>query len=784
MDKISESDSTICKSHLFKDTHKVNSRTVFMTVGPSTAGKTTFCLNFLKEKLPGIVKYISSDDIRTELLDNYETDKYSREMMAISELAFDQLFSRVKIYMTWPCSVDFIIIDTTGLCQIFIDKLLTLCEDKNYNLVPIVFDYKTYDEYHKYATDKIMVTSQVDNLRKKIIPKLTSIARGCDFSRLIRIRNRNFSQCQIKVTDWNRYQSCFINKDIPVVIIGNVNGCYEELILLLKQFKININADGILETNTKIILLGNPYRDNENCDNLRLLIEKNKIICVYEDGLPFISVRYKWIATASYQIKNYLGSRNKSNCNDISDKVFNEPYRIFGSYPSLKFEHKDNLYLIDGGCVHGGELIGLCFDKNGNPFIKKQTSLSTYIPGDRKLFFPEEIKIITPDKLTPYLKYRHNKIINSGAPFLAGTMSPASSNKSDSCNSDSFESLSEGLLYYKRLGVRQVCLQPKYMGSRCTIVLNNDGPCYAISRNGFIIRIPEITNLLNELKHKFLHDDLSIMIIDGELLPWSAMGKSLIDDTYRSVEIGLTKDLELLKKYNFETQLDVLKEARSNISLPLQKSNINKIGQGLYHTMVSYDSFISNWTSIDSLENGLHTYSEQLKLFTDNSPLEFKPFALLKTIDKKGKEEIYNEPASINYKRVSNDHHLVVSTDDLSGAMDFFNFITKDKCMEGIIIKPEISIKEEIVPYLKVRNSNYLTMVYGPTYQDPKRLNSLIKRKNVFGKQKLSSLQYRISKEILNIPFNSLRPNNEYYCNLVATFLQSNEEDSKLDPRL
>jgi len=779
MDKISEPDNTICKSHVFKDTHKVNSRSVFMTVGPSTAGKTTFCLNFLKENLPGIVKYISSDDIRTELLNNYETDKYSREMMAISELAFDQLFSRVKTYMTWPCSVDFIIIDTTGLCQFFSNKLLKLCEEKNYNLVPIVFDYKTYDEYHKYSMDKPMVTSQVDNLRKKIIPKLTS-----DFSRIIRIRNRNFSQCQIRVTDWNKYQSCFLNKDVSVVIIGNVNGCYEELILLLKQFRINLNEDGILETTSKIVLLGNPYSDNDHSDRLRLLIEKNKIICVYEDGLPFVSVRYKWIATASYQTKNYLGSRNESNCTDISDKVFNEPYRIFGSYPSLKFEHKDNLYLIDGGCVHGGELIGLSFDKKGNPFIKKQLALLTYIPGERKLFFPEEIKIITPDTLSQYLKYRYNKIITSGAPFLSGTMSPAASKKSEICNSDSFESLSEGLFYYKRLGVRKVCLQPKYMGSRCTIVLNNNGPCYAISRNGFIIRIAEISNILLDLKNKFLHGDISIMIIDGELLPWSAMGKSLIDDTYRSVEVGLTKDLELLKKYNFEKQLEVLKEARSNISLPLQKSNINKIGQGLYHTMVSYDSFISNWTSIDSLENGLYTYSEQLNLFTDNSPLEFKPFALLKTIDKNGKEEIYNEEASVNYRRVSTDHHLVVSTDDLSAAMGFYDFITKDKKMEGIVIKPEIPINNSIVPYLKVRNTNYLTMVYGPTYQHPKRLNSLIKRKSVVDKQKLSSLQYRISREILNIPFKSLGPNNEYYCNLVATFLQSNEDESKLDPRL
>ena len=36
--------------------------------------------------------------------------------------------------------------------------------------------------------------------------------------------------------------------------------------------------------------------------------------------------------------------------------------------------------------------------------------------------------------------------------------------------------------------------------------------------------------------------------------------------------------------------------------------------------------------------------------------------------------------------------------------------------MEGIVMKSEAPINGIVVPYLKVRNPNYLTMVYGPTY--------------------------------------------------------------------
>ena len=59
-----------------------------------------------------------------------------------------------------------------------------------------------------------------------------------------------------------------------------------------------------------------------------------------------------------------------------------------------------------------------------------------------------------------------------------------------------------------------------------------------------------------------------------------------------------------------------------------------------------------------------------------------------------------------------------------------------------------------------------------------------IKRKNVTDKQRLSLLQYEISQSILNISMHSIGPSNEYYCNLVATFLQASEDESKVDPRI
>ena len=754
---------------------KANPHTVFMTIGPSTCGKTVFCKQHLIPNLPGSVRYLSSDDIRGEIIGSSKS-KYDPEMTHVSHLAFEQLFSRASSYMSWPCVSEFIIIDTTGINEEFRKQVFNLCWDKNYSLVPILFDYKSYRDYFLYASDRSIVARHIKFFRERVLPNINRDLAHTKGSKLFIIKNRDFFNFKVDIPLWNSYLDCFIPSENKIIIIGNVNGCYEELMLLLKQFK---------NDEATIVLIGNPYHnDSPHNDKLRAFIENNNIRCVYEQGLPFVSTRYRWIATATLIEKKHLGKFYfKDGLSSKSDPVFNEPYRIFGTHPTFKMERKDNLCLIDGGCIHGGSLIGISFKADNKIFTKKQPALKCYLPGKLTLMFPHNVEIISSKKLPSHLKYRHHKIVRSAVPFLSGTMSPAPSDQ----KSGSFESLPQALLYYKQHGVHQVCLQPKYMGSRCTVILNNSSPSYGISRKGFSIRIPEFQKLLESLEKKYLVNGITTAIIDGELLPWVAMGQSLIDDTFRSVEVGLSKDASLLKKHGFENQLSKLTKAKADLEIPLNKANINKIGQGLYHTLTSYDTFISEWIGVDAMEQGLNIYSEQLALFTQETPIQFKPFALLKTIhteDGKIIEHVYEESANTNFERVSDDIHTVVSVDDLKGADEFYKLVTEDNRMEGIVVKPDSKIESNVVPHIKVRNDRYLTLIYGPTYQEPRRLQALIKRKRVTDKQRISCLQHDIAQEILRLPIASLGSHNERYCNLVATFLKTNEEEEKMDPRL
>ena len=106
---------------------------------------------------------------------------------------------------------------------------------------------------------------------------------------------------------------------------------------------------------------------------------------------------------------------------------------------------------------------------------------------------------------------------------------------------NSLESLDKGIEYFRSKGVKRLIIQPKYMGSRCNLILSkNLEECKMFSRNGYEIRedrlnlsdSKSIKDLYKELqlKYKDLFEELNAkrILFDGELLPWNVMGKGLI----------------------------------------------------------------------------------------------------------------------------------------------------------------------------------------------------------------------------------------------------------------
>ena len=49
---------------------------------------------------------------------------------------------------------------------------------------------------------------------------------------------------------------------------------------------------------------------------------------------------------------------------------------------------------------------------------------------------------------------------------------------------------------------------------------------------------------------------------------------------------------------------------------------------------------------------------------------------------------------------------------------ELFLELTKRDKLEGVVIKPDRITEDRVVPYMKVRNPDYLTLIYGFDYRE------------------------------------------------------------------
>ena len=70
--------------------------------------------------------------------------------------------------------------------------------------------------------------------------------------------------------------------------------------------------------------------------------------------------------------------------------------------------------------------------------------------------------------------------------------------------------------------------------------------------------------------------------------------------------------------------------------------------------------------------------------------------------------------------------------------------------MEGVVLKPEV-IQANAAPYMKVRNKDYLSIIYGYDYGFPHKYKKLMKQKNINPKLRTSMNEYRLGNQMLSI---------------------------------
>lgn len=849
--------------------------TIFILVGPTECGKSTFVEKVLvpqlthsdpKKNFKTNVQIISSDEIRRDIL-GQSYDKHDQIMMEASAQAFDLLEKKVEVVTSFPVNAEFVIVDTKGLSEEFRNQICTIAKRNNYNVEVILFDYKNTQDYYQDVTkSRAIISRDVRRLRTDV---LANLKKG-QYRQIHRVRGKDFLDgYQVEIVNMDLYLKSLLPVENDYFIVGDVHEEVDSLKQLFHTQGFKVEGDKVTPDGTgknrKAILVGdwidkgNKTEETihfiyKNRDHVRLVkgnhenfvykllkgelhesdyddeliqthftsidaLERNEALKqmfyeLVEDSVEFY--QYIGISKNSFYVthapchKKYVGKldsmslkkqrnfrleRDKDYQEQLAflanEAVGNHPYHVFGHVASKNAIRLKNKLGIDTGAVYGNRLLSVSFATNRVFFksVEGSTTKKVELPN----LFEQKTQGVLLDDLTEEDRKKLQYVLQNKINFISGTISPADKN----VETGELESLEKGLNYFKSKGVNKVTLQPKYMGSRCTIYLQKTWEeSFAVSRNGYKIKNVDLTKIYLELHQKFasLMEERSwkTMILDGELLPWMALGKGLIEKEFRVIDSGISEEIWFLKQYGFEEKMGHLFDAYSNSNFSKDQHHLSKkelrekYGEALTGNYKHVHEIMNSFYPLAEHEEAYQLYHQQVELHGADGEITFKPFSLLKSIKEDGTEDIPAQATSEVFQLISEDESVVVDFDNpdyYEVANVFYQTLTTDRGMEGVVIKPEVD-KTGVAHAMKVRNPEYLRLIYGYDYTFPHKFKSLFSQKNIGPKLATSINEHKLGKQMLSFPLHSISDTNHEYQQVVANMLFETNKESGIDPRL
>ena len=852
-----------------------NIHTVFLLVGPTECGKSTFATEILKQQLyfeeekkgfKANIQYISSDAIRQELL-GQPLDKYEQRMLESSGQAFDMLYKKIEWVTSFPINAEFVIVDTTGLSDDFRAKVKEIAKANHYNVEVVLFDYKNREDYFTTERSHRLVANHVTRLRKDVIPVL---ARE-KYDNIHKIKEKNFFEKDaytVNISNKKEYLATILDQNQDYIIIGDVHECVETFKLLLLEFGFELEGNLIKNngmTDKKKILLVGDFIDkgNQTKDMIEFLHlnqtfiiwtlgnhesfvyrylkdeikgAKETVVNDYFTSIPVIKndellhQKFNELVLLAQPFYRYIGRGEERKSFYVThapckneyigkldaharreqryfklerelpiepqltfirqDAASNHPYHFFGHVAAKHTVRIKNKILLDTGSASGNALTGV--DVSFKLFFKSIPSKTSQLEETLPVLFKGEKKIDL-SLLTSEQNRRLAYCLRNKINFISGTMAPADKDLA----TGELESLAKGLDYFKSGGVSHVSLQRKYMGSRCQIYLSrNIQDCRAVSRNGYTFGDLDLTAVYEILLSRFdaymAREGLLMMLLDGELLPWSAAGGGLIEQLFKPVEVGLATEIEFLKANGFDDAMDTLiadyeaTDFGANQTTMSKKALIKTYGTMKYQNFKYVKDIKKGRMPLNVHQDALDVYKKQLSLYGKTGELVYKPFNILKLIEETGEERAFGGTSGEVYGFINDDEQLLLDLSDVDAyeqALAFYDKLTTDEGMEGLVIKPAHE-SSNVVPYMKVRNKDYLTLVYGYDYLFPAKYAKLLSQKRIGRKLQMSLTEWRIGSDMLAVKLAEIDEQNVGYQETVAKILFEVEKEKELDPRL
>jgi polynucleotide kinase-phosphatase len=367
--------------------------------------------------------------------------------------------------------------------------------------------------------------------------------------------------------------------------------------------------------------------------------------------------------------------------------------------------------------------------------------------------------------------------------YLPPTMSPTET----SGQPDLLEHPAEAFAYYAAQGVHTVVCEEKHMGSRAVVVLCRNeetaakrfgvtgegiGVCYTRTGRSFFNETALEQAFLNRIRtacdvagfwNEFGTDWL---LLDCELMPWSAKAQALLQNQYAAVGTAATHALPAVNA--------ALRQAQQ---------------RGIDGTDELLENYLKREQMAGQFVDAYRRYCWPVHNLDD---YKLAPFHLLATegavhTDKTNlwhMQTLARLCAADPQLLLATPHRTVELHDEaqLQAAVAWWEQLTAAGG-EGLVVKPldfvTTNAKGLVQPAVKCRGREYLRIIYGPEYTAPRNLSRL-KARGLGGKRSLALREFALGVEGLERFVNREPLRRVHQCVFAILALES----EPIDPRL
>ncbi|RSM62557.1 polynucleotide kinase-phosphatase [Amycolatopsis sp. WAC 01376] len=440
---------------------------------------------------------------------------------------------------------------------------------------------------------------------------------------------------------------------------------------------------------------------------------------------------------------------------------------LYGHTPTLEPEWVNGTMCLDTGCVFGGKLTALRYPEREVVSVKAKKvwyEPSRPLEAARPLGGREpailELGDVTGKRI---VETRHHGRVGVSAeqsaaalevmsrfavdprwlPYLPPTMAPCSTSAMD----DYLEHPVEAFAEFRAAGVDHVVCEEKHMGSRAVVLVCRDdgvaparfgiqGPGAVYTRTGRPFFTPEqnarlLAGVREASSELFEELDTGWLLLDTELLPWSAKAGSLISGQYAAVGAAAQAVLPAAV-----ASLDAAAARGADVAELLERTRVRESTVDAYRQ--AYRRYC--WPT-DGLD-GVRLAPFQV-LASEGHAYHDRPHAWHLSLLDRLTGDLFTRTRTL----------AVDTTDPASVArgVDWWLDLT-GAGGEGMVVKPAANLTRGarglVQPGVKVRGREYLRIIYGPDYTLPENLTRLRKR-GLNRKRALALREYALGLEAL-----------------------------------